>query len=194
MAADFDQDGWLDLYLGVAAQMPPGGLPQLVMCKTVLPAVPQRDLYFRNQGGRGLAAFTTPADVGHSIGMTSTAQTPVDIDGDGDLDLLQIHRDGSLRVLRNDLASPGTSVVVRLRGKPGNRAAIGARLTATVAGRKLTRQMIGNSGFGGTGQWSIHFGLGGSAQVDQLEILWPGGGTSRLGPIAAGKTVTATAP
>jgi len=193
LLVDFDQDGWLDIYIGVAALAPAGSLEQLASCQAQ-PKVPQRDLYFRNLQGKGFEPFNTPIPIWQTMDFTAVAQTAVDIDRDGDLDILQVRRDGFLRILRNDLAKPGTSVVVRLKGKPGNTAAVGTRLVAEIAGKKQVRQLIGNSGFGGTGLWSVHFGLGSAARVDKLTVTWPGGKTSVHGPIAAGERIVLTAP
>jgi enediyne biosynthesis protein E4 len=36
----------------------------------------------------------------------------------------------------------------------------------------------------------VHFGLGSSARVDGLEIVWPSGAKERVGPIDANRFVT----
>jgi len=192
LIVDFDQDMWLDAYIGVAAIAPNGGMVPLVECGPA-PKGPVLDLWLRNKDGKQFEPFVAPAAAGDHD-LFAVAQTAVDIDQDGDMDVLQVRRKGVLRILRNDLAKPGTSVVVRLKGKSGNTAAIGARLVAEVAGHKLVRQMIGTSGFGGMGMWSAHFGLGGATKIDKLTIHWPGGKTSVLASIPAGGKLVVAAP
>ena len=193
LLVDFDQDGWLDVYLGIAAIAPGGALVNLAMCQPKI-LVPQHDLFLRNQGGKGFEAFKTAIPFPQTSDFVGVAQTAVDIDDDGDLDIVQVRRGGNVRVLRNDLAQPGTSVLVRLVGKPGNTYAIGARLTAQISGKNVVRQMIGDSGFGGNGQWRVHFGLGAAAQIDVLTVIWPDGKQTKVQAIAAGSKLNLTAP
>ncbi|MSQ84994.1 MAG: hypothetical protein EXR77_19325 [Myxococcales bacterium] len=121
----------------------------------------------------------------------------MDIDDDGDLDIVQVRRGGSIHVYRNDFASTGSSgssVLVRLVGKGGNTSAAGAWATAQIAGKTMVRHLVANTGYGGSGLWRLHLGLGKSSQIDQLVVHWPSGKTSSFGPVAAGSKLVVTEP
>lgn len=201
LVADFDQDGLEDIYLGVAAWAPLGALAPLGACAEMKNPPLITDLFFRNKGDGTFTSFTILPAESQSGSFFGIAQTAVDIDGDGDLDIIQVRREGDVRVLRNDLpANAKSSVIVRLSSKTTSTFPIGARAVATVNGKQMWRQLIGNTGFGGTGQWSLHFGLGSAKQIDKLEVWWPGVATnannphSTLSNIAAGTTVTLVEP
>jgi hypothetical protein len=174
LVADFDQDGWEDLYLGIAGIAPKGTLGPLGACIEPKPIVPQRDLWLRNQGDGTFLTKLAPKPASQAIGFAAVAQSLLDVDGDGDLDVLQIRRNGDAHVFRNDMAKPGTSIMLRLRAKTGNTLCVGARVEAKVGNVTLVRQLIGNTGFGSPGQWSVHFGLGNELQAT-VTVHWPNG-------------------
>lgn len=66
---------------------------------------------------------------------------------------------------------------VSLRGRQSNRLGVGARLTATVAGRErpLVREMFPLNSFRSQVANRVHFGLADATAVDRLEIRWPSG-------------------
>jgi hypothetical protein len=68
-------------------------------------------------------------------------------------------------------------VGVRLIGTKSNRDAIGAKLTLSLADRKLVRWVTGGSSYLSSHDKRILFGLGGLAanQTVNIEILWPNG-------------------
>ncbi len=98
-----------------------------------------------------------------------------DLDDDGDLDLVIVHHHEPSVVLWNETPRLGHWLTVRLRGRPPNTDAIGARLTATVGPRKLVRTVDGGGGYLSSNDPRVHFGLGPAARVDRLEVRWPDG-------------------
>jgi hypothetical protein len=64
---------------------------------------------------------------------------------------------------------------VSLRGRESNRLGIGARLTATVNGRKIVREMYPINSYRSQAANRLHFGLADATKVDSLEIHWPSG-------------------
>jgi hypothetical protein len=83
--------------------------------------------------------------------------------------------------LLHDCAAPaGHSVVVQLIGTRSNRSAIGARVTASVAGRRLVDEVRSGGSFCSQNDLRIHFGLGARTRVDRLEVAWPSGAADAI--------------
>lgn len=71
-----------------------------------------------------------------------------------------------------------------------NRDGIGAVAEARLAdGSRLVREAHAGEGFAAQNSAVLHFGIGAADAVESLEVRWPSGRVSRLGPIAAGSRV-----
>ncbi len=125
-----------------------------------------------------------------------------DFDRDGDLDVVAgagTARDCAARWPRGNEVKlyenqdpTGRSLTVRLRGdgSSANRAAIGAKVTAKVNGRTISREVQGGYGhFGMQNDLVLHLGLGACDGVDELVVRWPDarGTTQRFERVAASK-------
>lgn len=161
--ADFDGDGWLDVYLAT-------GDPLLESL------VPNR--MFRNLGGAGFqdvsaASGTAHLQKGHGVACG-------DWDRNGTVDLL-VELGGGIPgdKFRNVLfQNPGVGnrwVTLRLVGTTTNRAAIGARVKlVTSAATPLTlHRTIGTGSSFGANPFEQTIGLGHAEGIASLEITWP---------------------
>ncbi len=165
---DFDNDGFLDMYLGT-------GTPPFEFL------VPNRA--FRNEGGRRFEDVTVAADVGtlakgHGVAFA-------DIDNDGDQDIYEV-LGGAFPgdIFPNALfQNPGNGndwISLKLEGTRANRSAIGARIHVTLAGRSGTRSVyrtVGSGGSFGASPLEQEIGLGclekDGAAIEEIEITWP---------------------
>lgn len=113
-----------------------------------------------------------------------------DIDNDGDMDLLVGGRDngdgGRANFLfENTVGSQNGWLGIRLRGDgvKVNRDAIGARVTVTVNGRRLVREVKSSRGtYSSADSRALHFGLGGArgGACATIEVRWPNGEVKTL--------------
>ncbi len=188
VVADLDHDGRDDVYLGTSGVVPKSLMVQWAPCLYDGQLPPQHDLVYLNRGG-WFEASRTAATVDPLVIPGVMAQTALDVDGDGDMDILQVRPEGHVRLMRNDLVKAGSSVVVRVYGKGGNTAAIGTRLVAQI-GCHQQRRFIGATAMGGTAYWRAHFGLGGAARIDLLRVLWPDGSKTVIEKIKAGSEIS----
>jgi hypothetical protein len=104
-----------------------------------------------------------------------------DMDLDGDLDLFICQDGGPNKLFRNTINEGNHWLEVECRGTKSNRSGIGVGVlvSAMVNGQLMrqTREISGQTGFGGQNEMIAHFGLGEAGTVDQLRIQWPGGST-----------------
>jgi hypothetical protein len=129
--------------------------------------------------------------------LGSRSSVILDLEGDGDLDVVTNEFNSAPQVLVSDLAQKGepTSVVIELRGTRSNRDGLGALVKVHVGDRVLTRYHDGKSGYLSQSSMPLWVGLGGAAKVERIEVAWPSGATQTVpGPIAAGDTVEVVEP
>jgi hypothetical protein len=167
MAANFgdaDNDGWLDMYLGM-------GNPSFA---TLLP----HELLL-NKGGQRFVSATAASGTGELHKGHGIAFADLDRDGDEDI-VAQIG--GAVPADRHGLRlfeNPGNGndwINVRLVGVKSNRAAIGARVSVSVSGRVLYRTVGSGGSFGGN-PMEQHIGLGPAARNISIDVWWPASNT-----------------
>ena len=120
------------------------------------------------------------ADISHASGgadLDSDSRSVVagDFDNDGMPDLLiRSSGGGPLRMFQNRLPTANW-IRVTLRGTKSNSSGVGARLTAEIDGRKVTREMQKPNCFLGQSPAEVTFGLQSAEQIDKITIQWPSG-------------------
>ena len=145
----------------------------------------ERNRTFLNLDGNSFIdiSFASGAD----IDSDSRSVVAADFNRDGSTDLLVGSvGGGSLRLFLNRFPKANFSRI-RLEGSGSNRAGIGARLTATVKGQKLIRDLFPQNGFMGQGPAEIILGLGDAKVIDRLEVRWPSGKTQIYKNLAANR-------
>ena len=150
----------------------------------------ERNRTFLNMDGSSFidVSFASNAD----IDSDSRSVVAADFDRDGATDLLVASVGGGpLRLFRNRYPTGGHSTI-KLVGDKSNGFGIGARLTATVSGKKVVRDVFPPNGFMGQGPAEAHIGVGKSKSISLLQIRWPSGTVQTLENLPVGKTVTIT--
>ena len=184
---DYDLDGRLDL---LSAN---GHLEPDVAKVQASESYEQEAQLFWNTGkpGRQMFRLMDAATVGPDLFKPSVGRGSAyaDIDGDGDLDVAISSNGGPARLLRNDGGNANHWLRLKLKGKASNRDAIGARVALKAGELAQTRQLFPAKGYLSSVEKPLTFGLGDSAEVDSIEITWPSGKTSKLGPRKADAVV-----
>ncbi len=129
---------------------------------------------------RACVGQSGPIRVLGTLGTRSAAV--VDLDGDGDLDIVTNEFNAAPQVLVSDLAQRKTIhwLKVALVGTASNRDGLGAIVRVSAAGRVQTRSHDGKSGYLSQSALPEYFGLGDSAEVERVEVLWPSGRRSSV--------------
>ena len=181
--ADFDNDGWLDMYLAT-------GSPSLANL------VPNR--MFKNIDGRRFSEVTASSGTGNL--QKGHAVACGDWDRDGDVDMFvqmggAVDGDKYHNILFQNPGHKNHWLTLKLVGKKTNRAAIGVRIKVVTAGEKpltIHRHVSSGSSFGANAlQQTI--GLAKADRVARLEIHWPTSGTTQVfSEIAADQAIEVT--
>jgi tetratricopeptide (TPR) repeat protein len=163
-AADLDNDGFIDIYMGT-------GNPELRRTEP--------HLFYHNRGGKTFEDVTRFAGLG-TLGK-GHGTTFLDWDADGDLDVYVdlggfYHGDWWENAFFLNLEGNRNHwLQVRLYQEERNRDAIGARVTVHAGSLRQVQEVTAGKGFGSTDPPTLHFGLGGEIRVKKVEIRWPDG-------------------
>lgn len=109
---------------------------------------------------------------------TSRGVACVDIDGDGDIDILTSGSYGTKLYINalEPLEHPAVEFYgVRFRGKRGNPPGLGTRVSITSGGQTQTREFVFAAGGINRPVPALHFGLGVQTTLDRIRITWPDG-------------------
>jgi hypothetical protein len=135
-------------------------------------------------------------DISYLTGADSDGDGRAVVAGDfrnnGRLDLVVRQVGGGAVLLFENQFPKAHYLTVSLRGTKSNRLGIGARLTATVAGRELTRELYPSNSFRSQMPSRVHFGLGNATKIDRLTVRWPSGAAQTLDDLAADRHVVIT--
>ncbi len=146
----------------------------------------ETDPFFHNAGGTFVDISTA---LGTGVTEDGRGAVWADFDGDGDQDIVMknVFRP-QVMAFRNELGR-GRSVDVHLRGTKSNRFAVGARVVATIGGKRLAQDMTCGSGYLSSLPYQLHWGLGDADAIEILEISWPSGIRQKFEKIGPGRVL-----
>lgn len=159
--ADLDNDGWQDMYIVNGYSMP-----------MALPT----NIFYRNTGSGKFEDVTEEFSL-ESFTPTS-AYTYLDIDNDGDLDIVTVPTDAPLEIFVNNVS--GNAIQFELRDETSNNLfAIGAEIQIFYKEngqeQQQTQTIKGSGGYKSFNQPITHFGSGTAELIDKVIIIWPDG-------------------
>ncbi|MEQ8474165.1 MAG: VCBS repeat-containing protein [Marinoscillum sp.] len=104
----------------------------------------------------------------------STSAAYVDLDLDGDLDLVVNNINDEAFVLRNN-TSGHHYIKLELQGNKANTKALGAKAVVYTGSSKQFVEHYNVHGFQSSGTYQMTIGLDDAKRVDSLQVIWPGG-------------------
>ncbi len=109
--------------------------------------------------------------------LSSRSSVMLDLDDDGDLDIVTSEFNDAPQVLISNLSEqqPIHYLKVVLHGTRSNRNGLGATVRVTAGGRRYALYHDGKSGYLGQSVLPLYFGLGSAAKIERVEVIWPGG-------------------
>jgi hypothetical protein len=188
-AVDLDNDGWKDL---------------VVARSNVLDNIGQISRHFRyaepNSVFRNLgnARFE---DVSALAGADFIRPAPHrglaygDLDNDGRMDLVVTALGAPVSVFRNVTETHNHWILIKLVGTRSNRMGLGAKIHITTDdGRMLYNEATTSTGYAASSDPRVHFGLGSSHIIKDIEIRWPSGTRQFLHDVAPDRILEVTEP
>lgn len=204
--ADFDNDGWLDLYVN-------NGGPSNVLINDVIKGFPPfvrfyiawepavGVLYRNNRDG----TFTNVTQqAGVTLPVIGSGTGAGDVNGDGFPDLYATSR--TYYAMGKRVSEPGQSrlyinggnehrwVKVKLQGGLGNPQGYNALVKVTSGDLVQWREAQSAHGYNSANDPVLNFGLGDRTSIDEIEIRWPSGQVQKITNAKPGTTVIATEP
>ncbi len=153
-----------------------------------LPGVDLPNYFYENEGE------ITFKDVSNSWKKAknsfSNGAAYADFDNDGDLDLMVNNINQKAFVLENhsEKSDQNHYLRIRLKGKPENKNAIGAKVSIWQDGKAQHQYQSVVRGYLSSMEPVIHFGLP-SATVDSLRVIWPNGYMTEMEDITANRVM-----
>jgi len=206
--ADFDNDGWKDLYVTNGF---PRDYTNLDFMKYMSDFLQHNEGSIRRQNILDLIHKTPTTNVvnyiyknnGQSftntisawgLGQTSNSNGAVyaDLDNDGDLDLIVNNIDLPAFIYRNEATAQSDNryLKFKLEGEGRNTAGIGAKITLYTEGKIQMVEQMPTRGYQSSVSPVLHVGLGHFGRVDSLNIQWLGGKQEWLKNVQANQLLT----
>ncbi len=174
---DYDNDGRLDLFVANGHVY-----PQVEQAATGS-TYGQSNQLFRNLDHRRFDLV----DIGLTDHKVSRGTASGDYDNDGDIDLFVVELNDAPTLLRNDGGNTANWLVVQVIGSDDNRDGAGTRIRLQIAGQSQSRTVNGAASYLSHNDLRVHFGLGESEKVAQVEIIWPNGSVDIVEQVPANK-------
>lgn len=99
-----------------------------------------------------------------------------DLDNDGRIDLVITALGAPARILHNETENRNHWITLKLKGVRSNRMGLGARIEITTeTGAREYSEASTSSGYAASSDPRVHFGLGASRTLREIQIYWPSG-------------------
>ena len=114
----------------------------------------------------------------------------VDLDNDGDLEIITNNIDDVASVFENTSSTINNYLMVDFEGKKGNKFGLGNRVYITVGDETQMQELTLTRGFQSSVAPELHFGLNKSPIIEKLKVLWTDGKTQEIINIDVNQKIT----
>jgi len=180
---DFDNDGWPDLLL-VNGHV----FPEVDRLKTDI-HFRDRAILYRNLGNGKFVDVSESAGAAVMERHSARGAAFGDIDNDGAVEVLVNNQNEAPSLWKQSVRPPSHWVILKLVGTRSNRSGLGARVRVVSAGRTQVGEVRSGGSYLSQSDLRLHFGLGGAARVERVEVEWPSGARQVVRDVAGDRVV-----
>jgi len=167
---DFDNDGWLDIFMANGHVFPE------VDSKKLHFSYKQRKILYRNLEGKRFSDVTAESGPDLNIPLGSRGVAFGDFDNDGDIDIVVSNMNDRPSLYRNDSSAKNNWLKIKCIGTKSNRSGIGTRVRVVTGKHSQISEVMSGSSYISQNDLRLHFGLGQAKLADLIEVRWPLGG------------------
>jgi enediyne biosynthesis protein E4 len=187
--ADFDNDGWKDLFVARANVM------DNISEQNPSRRYPEPNTIFRNLGNGKFADVSAAAGPDFQIEAAHRGVAFGDLDNDGRMDMVVSVLNGPVELFHNITDNKNHWILLKLVGTKSNRMAIGAQIRITTEdGKKQWNEVTTAVGYASSSDPRVHFGLGSNDKIKEIEIRWPSGIKQVLNDVSVDRILTIQEP
>jgi len=138
-----------------------------------MPSTVEENYTYKNNGN--LTFTKMNKDWGIDQKTLSNGAAYVDLDNDGDMDLVVNNIDEKAFIYRNNSEkfSQNNYLKIALKGLGKNTMGIGAKVKITAGEMTQTQELLNTRGYQSSVDLNLNFGIGKSKTIDQVEVVWP---------------------
>ena len=209
LLADFDNDGWKDLFISNGIQRRPNDMDYInflaseemvnnpdVSDKKLYGQMPKGEVsnyFFKNN--KDLTFKNVTKNWGINTNSISNGAAYGDLDNDGDLDLVINNINQEAALLNNQsrntpLSTKNSFINIHFNGLNQNTKGVGAKALVYHDGKMKVQENYPSRGFQSSVPPFIQMGLGDLKEIDSLRVIWPGGKTKLWENIPVNQTLT----
>jgi hypothetical protein len=184
--ADFDNDGWKDIFVGI------GHLQVNIELYDNTSSYAARPMLLRNNGKGLFEDVTDSSGDGLKVECVARGVALEDLNNDGKIDVVISNSRRAPVILRNESENDHHWLHLRLKGVKANRDAVGARVTVTAGDLVQTDEVHSGRSYQSHFGTRLHFGLGDHDRIDAIQVRWPGGFTEEWRDVEPDQVLTLT--
>jgi len=201
LLADLDNDGWKDIFISNGTRREVNNrdyflnldlhkIPKdsLLERSLAIPSEKIDNYVYRNKGD--LTFELMNEDWGISFKGFSNGCVYVDLDNDGDLEIVTNNIDDEASIFENTSAAFNNHITLKFKGVEKNPFGIGVQVSINTHGNKQFQELTLTRGFQSSVAPQIHFGLGKVDTINSVKIKWPDGKIQQLNNIVSNQFLT----
>lgn len=181
---DFDNDGWKDLFVARG-----NVLDNVALFGSRHYEEP--NAVFRNMGNGRFRDVSAEAGADFQVASPHRGVAFGDVDNDGHVDAIVTVLNGQAKYFHNVSRTENHWIILKLIGTKSNRMGLGAQIRVTGEdGKKQYNEVTTAVGYACASDSRVHFGLGISKTLREIDIQWPSRIHQTLRNIAADQILT----
>lgn len=189
--ADFDNDGLKDIFISNGTRREVNNRDFFNKMKTVkisqvsllektmeIPSEKIDNFLYRNNGDLD---FERANDIwGIEYKGFSNGGVYVDLDNDGDLEIITNNIDDHASIFENRSSERNNYITIQFEGKDGNKFGLGNRVYIKDEQKTQMQELTLTRGFQSSVAPELHFGLDQTEEIEEVKVVWADGRTQRV--------------